>query len=167
MKSITPMILLIVCSSIVLAEDFESRDAKEAVKQYEKDLEKAREDFADALEKAGKKAIEREDLEEALRIKIAVEQLRSDKSPDANENILWKHKEGYFERLNDGYWIERGPTDVAHLFAQGPIKKDYTEITRTTGSKVIIRLYDDRCEFIRSGQPNYKLLYEGGWKPRE
>jgi hypothetical protein len=165
--------LVCLCLTVCVADaqEFTNAEAKAAKEQYEKDLDAARKKYADSLEEAAKKALEKDQLDEAIKIKKVVGDLRTAKNAPAskktNKKVLWKHKGGYFERLNDGYWVERVPNGVAHIFAQGQITNQYVEISRTTASKTIVRLYNDHCTYLRKGRRKFEPLYKGRWVDRD
>lgn len=171
MRFFSAVVCLCLTVSVTEAQEFINAEAKAAKDQYRKDLEAARKKYADSLEDAAKKALEKDQLEEAIKIKKVVENLRAGKTADASKEtkrkVLWKHKAGYFEKLNDGYWVERVPDGVAHIFAQAKSNGPYVEIARVTGPKVIVRLYDKRCFYLRKGRKNFEPLYQGGWEDRD
>lgn len=74
---------------------------------------------------------------------------------------LWKsRKGGYFERLHDGYWVERVPSGRAHIFSEPSRTDKYVELTRTDGN-AICRLYEDRCDVLLKGKKGFKTFYRG------
>lgn len=169
MRLFSVVVCLCLAVSVAEGQDFINAEAKAAKKQFEKDIEAARKKYADSLEDAAKKALEKEQLEEAIKIKKVVENLRAGKSPGQTppKKVLWKHRAGYFEKLNDGYWIERVPDGVAHIFAQGTSNDEYIEITRTTASKAIVRLYKNHCTVAFKGKNSFRPLYRGRWVDRD
>ena len=75
---------------------------------------------------------------------------------------LWKSRDGFFERLHEGHWIEKIPNGNAKLFSEAYRTADYVELS---GPNTIVRLYNDRCmvRFPSNGKP-FKKFYDGAWK---
>jgi len=75
---------------------------------------------------------------------------------------LWKSRDGFFERLHEGHWIEKIPNGNAKLFSEAYRTADYVELS---GPNTIVRLYNDRCmvRFPSDGKP-FKKFYDGAWK---
>ena len=85
---------------------------------------------------------------------------------DTVKRVLWKHKHGYFERLNDGPWVERVGNGDALLFVPSNVTDEYIEISRPGAA---VRLYDQRAEvrFAKEAKRGFRRLYAGGWSPRD
>lgn len=157
--------LMLIFVPHVSAQDFESTAAKAAKLQYEREIEAAKTNYVKALEDAAKDAVTRDRLEDAVEIKKAIDELKaSSSSKIAKERRdLWKHKNGYFEKLNDGFWVERVPNGDAMIFAPGMETDEYIEISRLTGNRAVVRLYDRHSELFAKGTRDFKTLYRGGW----
>jgi hypothetical protein len=159
------LITLLLSSGVSLAaEEFTTDAAKAAKAAYEADLKAAREKYSQALDEAAKKAVEAGELEEVVRIKVVKEKLSGKASPksDQVERVLWKHKHGYFERLNDGHWVERVGNGDALLFVGSNVTDEYIEISRPGAA---VRLYDKRSEvrFAKEAKRGFRRLYAGEW----
>lgn len=150
------------------AQEFTTEAAKEAKSTYEAGLEKLKEEYKQSLTKAAVKAAEEGDLDEVVRIKEAKEGLegKAEGEDEESKRVLWKHKVGYFERLNDGHWIERVGNGDAHIFAQSSNTDEYIELSRVTGARVLVRIYDDYVELITRAETK-RLKYRGEWTDRD
>jgi hypothetical protein len=162
-------ILMLLSATPLAAEEFTTDTAKAAEAAYEADLKIAREKYSKALDESVKQAVEAGDLEEVKRI-VAVKEGLEGKAPVTEkdgkvERVLWKHKNGYFERLNDGHWIERIGTGNAAIFSASNLGDEYIELNRPVA---IVRLYDDHCDVLFRNQATkgFKRLYKGEWSSR-
>lgn len=74
---------------------------------------------------------------------------------------LWKSRDGFFERLHEGHWIEKIPNGDAKLLSEAYRTGDYVELS---GPDTIVRLYEDRCmvRFPSKGKP-FTKFYDGKW----
>lgn len=74
---------------------------------------------------------------------------------------LWKSRNGFFERLSDGHWIEKVPNGDGKLFSESARNHDYVELQHPT---TIVRLYDNRC-MVRFPKRDrgFRKFYDGGW----
>lgn len=152
-------VLMLLSAAPLAAEEFTTDTAKTA--------KAAREKYSKALDESVKKAVEAGDLEEVKRI-VAVKEGLEGNAPVTEkdgkvERVLWKHKNGYFERLNDGHWVERVGNGNANLFAQSTNIDEYIEITNVGA---IVRLYDERVDVLLKGKKTFSTFYRGGWEPR-
>jgi len=167
------IITVLLCSPHSLtAEDFTTDAAKAAQAAYEADLKAAREKYSMALDEAAKKAVEEGELDEVVRIKDVKDRIagggkpaKADKS-EKNERVLWKHKNGYFERLNDGHWVERVGNGDALLFVGSNVTDEYIEISRPGA---VVRIYDKHTDvrFAKEAKRGFKRLYAGDWVARD
>lgn len=165
------VVLICIFPSIAHCEDFTTQAAKQALAAYKADLKAAREKYAAALDEAAKKAVEAGELDEVVRIKEVKDELNGDANGGSNAGksakpprVLWKHKGGYFEKLNDGHWIERVGDGKANIFAQSTNSDQYIEITR---EGAIVRLFSDRVDVLLKGRRGFKTFYRGGWQERK
>lgn len=152
-------------AAIAQTPEFTTAAAKAAKAQYEADLQAAREKYLAALDQAAVKAAQEGQLEEVVRIKAEKDRLTG-KQPtgEPTERVLWKHRGGYFERLNDGFWIERVSDGTANIFAQSTNNNEYIEISRPG---VIVRLFNNHTMALFHGRDkDFKPLYRGGWAKR-
>lgn len=164
--AIVTTLSVLLASTVVLAQRFTTNAANEAREAYEEDLAAARKKYADALDEAAKKAVAADDLDEVVRINAVKKSLEGGaglESKQSPKRELWKHKNGYFEQLNDGFWIERVPNAHAHIFAQGEVNDRYIEISRVTGGRTLVRLFVGHAEFLPPGAQGFRRLYRGRW----
>lgn len=161
MRTVTALLTL---AALATAEDFTTDAARAAKAQYEADLRAARDKYIDALDQAAVKAAELGQLDEVVRIKAEKDRLLGKRAATPAQRVLWKHSKGYFERLNDGFWIERVGDGAANIFAGSTVNDEYIELAR---SGVLVRLFPDRSEVLFHGRDkSFKLLYRGGWVQR-
>lgn len=167
------IITFLLCSAHSLtAEEFTTDAAKAAKAAYEADLKAAREKYSMTLDEAAKKAVEAGELDEVVRIKNVKDRLAGGDKPakavksDTIKRVLWKHKNGYFERLNDGHWVERVGNGDALLFVGSNVTNEYIEISRPGA---VVRIYDKHTDvrFGKEAKRGFKRLYAGGWVPRD
>jgi len=168
MRIITTTLTLtiaVLAASETCAQDFTTPAAQAAQEAYEAELKAAREKYAEALDAAAQEAVEAGELEEVVRIKEAKEGLDGSASNEGElKRVLWKHKDGYFEQLNDGFWIERVGNGDANIFAQSTTHDGYIEISRVNGARVLVRLYDKHAELLTPKSRGFKRLpYKGEW----
>jgi len=162
------MVLLI--ATTATAYEFTSTPAKEDKAAYEQDLKTARMKYSEALDQAAIKAAQDGELDEIVRIKKIKEELSgnskatSTKNSDKPKRLLWKHGNNYFEKLNDGHWVERVGDGNANIFAQSTVNERYIELSR---AGALVRLYDDRADVLLKGRKGFKTFYRGGWRDRD
>lgn len=149
--------------------DFE-KEVISAKEDYEKELDVARAKYVKALDEAAVKAAENGDLDDVVLIKKVKDDL-SKASEKSNSNksttskrVLWKHKKGYFEKLNDGHWVERVGNGAANIFAQSTVNDQYIEISR---AGAIVRMYNNRAEVLLKGRKGFQTFYNGSWEERD
>ena len=77
---------------------------------------------------------------------------------------LWKSRDGFFERLHEGHWIEKIPNGDAKLLSEAGRTAEYVELS---GQNTIVRLYDNRCmvRFPSDGKP-FAKFYDGAWSTK-
>ena len=158
-------ILLSVAALSAFGADFKIKAARDAISQYQRDLKQAELECAKSLEAAAQSAVEKNDLEEAIRIKQTIEDLKAGKDITSRNpsRLLWKYQAGFFERLHDGTWLERGAGNVVHIFKQTDDTKDYIELDRVTKAGLTMRLYEKKCAFRRNSKAEFEDLYAGAW----
>lgn len=80
---------------------------------------------------------------------------------------LWMHdsRRGFFERLNNGYWIEKVGDGEAKIFAASAKNARFVELIFTgNGGGTRVRLYNDRCDVKHRKDRIFKKTYKGGWE---
>lgn len=174
MRTLIALLLLAAhASALAQASEFTTAAAKAAKAAYEADLKAAREKYAAALDQAAVAAAADGDLDEVVRIKAEKDSLAVTATGSVESapqtRVLWKHKHGFFEKLNDGHWIERVGDGAANIFVEVSRNEEFVEISRVTRTKCIVRLYDNRTEalFIGDGKNKFEPLHRvGGWAER-
>lgn len=77
---------------------------------------------------------------------------------------LWVNaaKTGFFERLHNGFWVEKVGNGEAKLFIESGRNDQFIELGFTNG-KTRVRLYEDKCDVTHDTKP-FQTYYRGKWE---
>lgn len=90
--------------------------------------------------------------------------------PDRLVPVLMQHrslwinsaKTGFFERLHNGFWVEKVGNGNAKLFIKSGRNDQFIELGLTSG-KTRVRLYENKCDVTHDTKP-FRTFYEGEWE---
>lgn len=165
------LFIVALAASTAISAEFSTRPAQQAEAIYNREMRAAEEYYAKAkaaahrkyvksLDDAAKAAAVAGNLDEVAKIGAEKQRLGAE-AQSVDGRTLWVHDRGFFQRLNDGEWVERQPNGTLTFLREVSRSEKHVEI-ELSGAR--IRLGDSSSVVSDSPGSSFRKNYDGEWR---